>query len=176
MDTGARDGDQKAKNSSNDPFKGGLSEEQSRELQEKLRDAQKNAHVSQQKVNELHHFVNNLRGTRARYMESLDRRRREMKEKNEEIANLQAEFDKCVERLTERKSRARKIRKEIRNAERAFSDTIKMTRSVTNLASYGCKEIQTNHTSAEMAAERGYDCKPGSTYGHLAKTMSRSFF
>eukprot|EP00397_Hematodinium_sp_SG-2012_P051121 GEMP01059737.1.p1 GENE.GEMP01059737.1~~GEMP01059737.1.p1 ORF type:complete len:163 (+),score=47.01 GEMP01059737.1:273-761(+) len=153
-----------------------LTEQEAKEQRKKIDDAKKNSNVAQQKVRELNHFVENLRSQRERFRESLNNLNTKLREKDKEIAKLTDTFEKGSARMAERKLRAARLKKEIRVAEKHFHTNVDMCRTVNKSAVYGAKEVTTNYTSSCLAAERGYDCKPGSTYGHVAQTMARSFF
>lgn len=68
------------------------------------------------------------------------------------------------------------MRKLIREAEGTFTDLIGETRTLRSSALYQLKEISSNQAGRELAAERGYSCKKGSTHGSLAQVAKRSFF
>lgn len=153
-----------------------LNDAERKELGAKLKQAKKNAHVSQQKVRELTSFVDRLKTNKEKSLESLAAKKRALEEKDKEIAKLDDMYDKTTTRLKERKELSSRLKKEIRNAEMLFMRNIKSIKSINTKAEYENKEATTNYTSKNLAADRGYDCKPGSTHGHISSTVKRSFF
>lgn len=153
-----------------------LSEKEAKEQRKKVDAAKKSSNVSQQKVRELTHFVDNLRSQRARFEESARNLKEKLAAKDKEIADLTAVYNETHANMVDRKAHAARLKQEIRNAEKTFASNIEMCRKVAKKTDFGNKDVTARYTSKCMAAERGYDCKPGSTHGHLSKTLSRTFF
>jgi len=145
------------------------------ELQAKLKEGAKNAQIFQNKVKYLQETVVNMMKRKAVAEEELVRQKRLLKSKTEELDYIRTRFQETSDRLENNKKKADRMRKVIKETEDTFNNLISNTRSLQTTSAYRCKEVETNHTGAELAAERGYSCAKGSTkiFGATAK---RNFF
>lgn len=153
-----------------------LSKEEQEALQKKLQDGAKNARIFQSKMKQLHESAENLMKKKALADEDLQRRRRELKAKDEELEYIKARYKETSDRLESNKKKADHLKKVRIEAEQTFSALIGDTRGLKQTTAYGCKEVETNYMSGELAAERGYTCKREPVQMNIGQMAKRGFF
>jgi len=155
-----------------------LSKEEQEELQAKLKEGAKNAQIFQNKVKYLQETVVNMMKRKAVAEEELIREKKTLKQKSEELDYMKKRLQETSDRLDASKKKAAHLRKLIKDTEGTFNDLIGSTRTLQTTAAYRCKEVETNHTGNELAAQRGYDCKAGSTMtvSAMKQATPRGFF
>jgi len=149
-----------------------LTDQEAAELNQKLAAAKKNSNVQQQKVKELNAIVDRLRAQRQKSLESIAIKNKKLEEKDREIKELTALYEKTNARLQERKALRDRLTKELAIADETFGQIIQTVKKVNKKSEYGNKEVTTNYTSQMLSSQRGYNCKPGSTF--LQPQRSRS--
>lgn len=155
-----------------------LTKEEEEVLQQKLKEGSKNAEIFQNKVKYLQETVVNMMKRKAVAEESLIRDKKVLKAKTEELEYIRKRYQETQERLEANKKKANRSRKLIKDSEDHFGVLIGDTRGLQTSSAYKCKEVESNHTVAEMAAERGYSCAKGSTprMTNIAQMTKRGFF
>jgi len=153
-----------------------MSKEEEEQLQERLKAASKNTQIFQNKVRDLNDSVNAVMKRKKDAQEALVRRKNEMKELEEKLAGIHTRYQNTSDRLALNRKKAESLRKLIKSSEGEFSSMIRRTKSLNALSLYKGKETETNLVAGDLAAERGYTCKSGSTFGHIASISAKSFF
>lgn len=141
-----------------------LTDQELVELNQKLAAAKKNSNVQQQKVKELTSFVDNLRSKRQKSLENIAIKNKKLEEKDKEIKDLTELYEKTNARLEERKALRDRLTKELAIADEHFGQIIQTVKKVSKKSGYDNKEVTTNYVSKMLSSERGYNCKPGSTF------------
>merc|ERR1712194_325833 len=126
----------------------------------------KNAAVNQQKVNRLQKIILDMKSRKAVYEELIRNKKKELAEKNAEIAKIKKRYTETETRLADNTQKAETLRTELKNCSKVFQDAIQLTMKTAGRSGYYNKAIQSSYTSGEMASLRGYSCKQGSTASH----------
>lgn len=146
------------------------------ELQERLKMASKNAAIFQNKVRDLNDTVDSVMARKKHSEEELLRQKKKLAELQEHLGTIEARYAVTKERLETNKRKHAEVRKLIKDSEQSFVSVITRTRSLSALSSYKGKETETNLVAGDLQADRGYSCKKGSTFGHIANITSKSYF
>mmetsp|Transcript_10958 Transcript_10958/g.27614 ORF Transcript_10958/g.27614 Transcript_10958/m.27614 type:complete len:159 (-) Transcript_10958:138-614(-) len=153
-----------------------LSKEEAAAMQEKLRKAGQNTKIFQQKVKNLEDMVESFKTKRQHALENIDRKKKELAEKDAKILALQTKLAPVETRLSDNKEKARRLKQQLAEIEASFGQIIAAVGDSKKRTAYMDKEVTTNHVSRELTAQRGYSCKAGSTANHIANIVKSGFF
>lgn len=153
-----------------------MTKEEEEQLQERLKAASKNTQVFQNKVRDLNNMVDHMMKRKENAEEELARKMKQLAEVTEHLNGIKGRYNATRERLASNQQKAKTLRKLIAESEETFSGMVRRTRSLNSLTLYKTKETETNLVGRDLEADRGYTCKKGSTFGHLAAISAKSFF
>merc|ERR1711959_502130 len=127
-------------------------------------------------VRDLNDSVDNVMKRKKDADENLVRKKIELRELKEKLDRISTRYRNTHERLQDNRKKAETLRKLIKDSENEFGSMIRRTKSLNSLSLYKGKETETNLVAGDLAAARGYTCKAGSTFGHIARISAKSFF
>mmetsp|Transcript_137785 Transcript_137785/g.357947 ORF Transcript_137785/g.357947 Transcript_137785/m.357947 type:complete len:211 (+) Transcript_137785:226-858(+) len=95
-------------------------------------------------------------------IEHLLQAQQRFEEKDKQLIDLKARYEEACKRLEERKQARDDVQKALNEATKGLNSLVAKTKEQSRNSAYWLKEISGNHTTAELAAQRGYSC---SKYG-----------